>query len=130
MTSAATPCSSKTLVVPAGEMDDPQRNVPRALFIVMAIVTTVYIAVFGVAVGTFPGIAGHDNPVAASSALFLGPAGGTLIAVGIILSVFGSSELSLLLFESLLDQPFRRLQFASMSHFAFQLPFKSLEIGG
>lgn len=82
----------ETLVVPAGEMANPQRNVPKALFIVMAIVTTVYMGVFGVAVGTFGGIAGHANPVAAASAAFLGPVGGTLIAAGICLSVFGTNS--------------------------------------
>ena len=81
----------ETLVVPAGEMDNPQRNVPRALFIVMAVVTVVYMGIFGVAVGTFDGIAGHANPVAAASAMFMGPAGATLIAVGICLSVFGTN---------------------------------------
>ena len=82
----------ETLVVPAGEMANPQRNVPKALFIVMAIVTTVYMGVFGVAVATFDGIAGHENPVAAASAAFLGPVGGTLIAAGICLSVFGTNS--------------------------------------
>lgn len=82
----------ETLVVPAGEMANPQRNVPKALFIVMAIVTTVYIGVFSVAVGTLDGIAGHANPVAAASANFLGPVGGILIAAGICLSVFGTNS--------------------------------------
>jgi amino acid transporter len=82
----------ETLVVPAGEMANPQKNVPKALFIVMAIVTVVYMGVFGVAVGTFDGIAGHSNPVAAASAQFMGPIGGTLIAVGICLSVFGTNS--------------------------------------
>ena len=82
----------ETLVVPAGEMADPQKNVPRALFIVMTLVTVVYMGIFGVAVGTFGGIAGHANPVAAASAAFMGPIGGTLIAVGICLSVFGTNS--------------------------------------
>lgn len=82
----------ETLVVPAGEMANPQRNVPKALFMVMGIVTAVYMGVFAVAVGTFGGIAGHANPVAAASANFLGPVGGTLIAVGICLSVFGTNS--------------------------------------
>ena len=82
----------ETLVVPAGEMANPQKNVPKALFIVMAIVTTVYMGVFSVAVGTFGGIAGHANPVAAASAQFMGPIGGTLIAIGICLSVFGTNS--------------------------------------
>lgn len=82
----------ETLVVPAGEMANPQRNVPKALFIVMALVTVVYMGIFTVAVGTFGGIAGHPNPVAAASAQFMGPLGGTLIAVGIVLSVFGTNS--------------------------------------
>ena len=82
----------ETLVVPAGEMDNPQRNVPKALFIVMALVTVVYMGIFTVAVGTFGGIAGHANPVAAASTNFMGPIGGTLIAVGICLSVFGTNS--------------------------------------
>lgn len=82
----------ETLVVPAGEMANPQKNVPRALFIVMAVVTLVYMGIFGVAVGTFGGIAGHANPVAAASSAFMGPMGGTVIAVGICLSVFGTNS--------------------------------------
>ena len=82
----------ETLVVPAGEMANPQKNVPRALFIVMAVVTLVYMGIFGVAVGTFSGIAGHANPVAAASSAFMGPMGGTVIAVGICLSVFGTNS--------------------------------------
>jgi amino acid transporter len=82
----------ETLVVPAGEMENPQKNVPRALFIVMAIVTTVYMGIFSVAVGTFDGLAGHANPVAFASAAFMGPVGGTLIAIGICLSVFGTNS--------------------------------------
>jgi amino acid transporter len=82
----------ETLVVPAGEMSNPQQNVPKALFIVMTLVTVVYMGIFTVAVGTFDGIAGHANPVAAASANFMGPIGGTLIAVGICLSVFGTNS--------------------------------------
>ena len=82
----------ETMVVPAGEMDNPKRSVPLALFIVMAVVTGVYMLVFSVAIGTFEGIAGHGNPVAAASEGFMGPAGATLIAVGICLSVFGTNS--------------------------------------
>jgi len=81
----------ETLVVPAGEMRDPQKNVPRALLIVMGVVTAVYVAVLVVAVGTFPGLAGHENPVAAASELVMGPVGGTIVALGICVSVFGTN---------------------------------------
>jgi amino acid transporter len=82
----------ETMVVPAGEMSNPQRSVPMALFLVLAICTTIYIGVFVVAVGTFPGMAGHANPVAGASAHVMGPLGGTFIAAGIVLSVFGTNS--------------------------------------
>ncbi len=76
-------------VVPAGEMKNPQRSVPIALISVMALVALAYVAVFVVTIGTFPNLAGHENPVAAASELFLGETGGLLIAAGIVVSVFG-----------------------------------------
>ncbi len=81
----------ETLVVPAGEMQSPQRSVPLALLVVLTIVSVVYIAVLGVAIGTFDGVAGHKNPVAAASEVFMGPVGGTIVAVGIAISVFGTN---------------------------------------
>ena len=82
----------ETLVVPAGEMANPKRAVPMALLWVMGIVMVIYCAVFIVAIGTFSELAGHKNPVAAASKGFLGPVGGTLVAVGIVLSVFGTNS--------------------------------------
>jgi amino acid transporter len=81
----------ETLVVPAGEMANPQRSVPLAMMIVMSVVSVVYIAVLTVALGTFPDIAGHGNPVAEASRQFMGPLGGTLVAAGIVISVFGTN---------------------------------------
>jgi amino acid transporter len=81
----------ETLVVPAGEMENPKRNVPLALLVVMLTVTMVYIGVLCVSIGTLDGLAGHKNPVAAASRLFLGPTGGLIVAVGIAISVFGTN---------------------------------------
>jgi amino acid transporter len=58
----------------------------------MGIVMTIYCSVFVVAIGTFEGLAGHPNPVAAASQGFLGPVGGTIVAVGIVFSVFGTNS--------------------------------------
>lgn len=81
----------ETLVVPAGEMENPKRNVPLALLIVMIVVTIVYMGVLSVSIGTLDGIAGHENPVKAAAAVFLGPTGGLLIGLGIAISVFGTN---------------------------------------
>jgi len=77
--------------VPAGEMNNPQKSVPIALMAVMAIVSVVYLAVLTVSIGTLPEIAGHGNPVAAAASNVLGPIGGTLVAAGIVISVFGTN---------------------------------------
>jgi amino acid transporter len=72
-------------------MRNPQKSVPIALMVVLALVSVIYISVLGVAFGTLPGIADHPNPVAAASALVMGPVGGTIIAIGIVVSVFGTN---------------------------------------
>jgi len=82
----------ETMVVPAGEMANPKRSVPLALFIVLGICTVVYLAVFAVAAGTLPQLAGDTNPVANAASNFMGAAGGTLIGIGIVLSVFGTNS--------------------------------------
>ena len=82
----------ETMVVPAGEMENPQRAVPLSLFIVLAVCTVVYMSVYAVATGTHMSLAGSTNPVAEASANFLGPAGATLIGLGIVLSVFGTNS--------------------------------------
>ena len=81
----------ETLVVPAGEMQNPKKSVPLAMLLVMTIVSVVYISVLSVAVGTFEDLAGHPNPIAAASAQIMGPWGGTLVAVGVCISVFGTN---------------------------------------
>lgn len=82
----------ETMVVPAGEMENPQRTVPLSLFIVLAVCTVVYMCVYAVATGTHTSLAGSENPVAEASANFLGPGGATLIGLGICLSVFGTNS--------------------------------------
>jgi amino acid transporter len=82
----------ETMVVPAGEMANPRRSVPLALFIVLSVCTVIYLAVFAVAAGTLSELAGDKNPVAHAASQFMGAAGGTLIGVGIVLSVFGTNS--------------------------------------
>lgn len=87
----------ENVAVVAGETRDPQHNVPWALMAVMGLVMALYVAVFLVAAGTHPALAGADAPVAGAAAAFLGPVGGTLIGVGVAVSVFGTSAGSALI---------------------------------
>ena len=79
------------MVVPAGEMKNPQRTVPLALFIVIVVSAVLYISIYCVATGTLPSLAEAENPVASAAQQFMGPWGTTLISVGIALSVFGTN---------------------------------------
>ncbi len=77
------------LPVPAGEMREPRRAVPQALFLVMGTVTLVYLGIWAVCAGTLPTLAGSESPVSDAAARFLGPAGTFLVSLGILLSVLG-----------------------------------------
>ena len=79
------------MVVPAGEMKNPQRTVPLSLFIVIVVSAVLYISIYCVATGTLPSLAEAENPVASAAQQFMGPFGTTLISVGIALSVFGTN---------------------------------------
>lgn len=87
----------ENVAVVAGETREPQRHVPVALMTVMAVVMVLYVAVFLVAAGTHPAIAGAPAPVAGAASAFLGPVGGTLIGAGIAVSVFGTAAGSALI---------------------------------
>lgn len=81
----------ETLVVPAGEMDNPKRSVPLALIIVMSLVAMIYISVLAVSIALVPEVAQSKSPVADASIVLLGPIGGTLIGYGILCSVLGTN---------------------------------------
>lgn len=76
----------------AGEVREPQRNLPRAFVAGIAIVTLVYVltsAVFMALVPTPPTRDATAYAARVGERLF-GPAGGTVLALGVIVSVVGS----------------------------------------
>lgn len=77
------------LAVPAGEMRNPKKDIPKALFLVIVGSTLIYVLVQTVAVGTYPQLAGSKKPLADAATCFLGPSGGLLIAVGALLAIAG-----------------------------------------
>ncbi len=82
--------------IPAGEVRDPQRNLPRALLIAILVVAIVYILVQIVCVGTLPGLAQSTKPLADAGAHFLGTAGGAIISAGAVISITGNLNILLL----------------------------------
>ncbi|HRC84872.1 MAG TPA: APC family permease [Thermoanaerobaculia bacterium] len=86
----------ENLVVPAGEMRDPRRHLPVALGAVLALVAALYLGVQGVTTGTLPSLAGEKNGVARAAEAFLGPAGGRMVAAGVLVSILGVNSASAL----------------------------------
>ncbi|MEP6730891.1 MAG: amino acid permease [bacterium] len=80
----------ESALVPSGEVVDPARTVPKAIFLAMAVVTLVYVALQIVAQGLLGGALANDpTPLASAAGVAMGPAGRTLILVGSVISMFG-----------------------------------------
>src|SRR5436853_294920 len=83
-------------VIPAGEADDPRRNLPQALLIAIATVVVIYILLQIVCVGTLPDLGASERPLADASTRFLGLIGGRIIAAGALISILGNLNVRLL----------------------------------
>lgn len=82
--------------IPAGEVRDPQKNMPRALIIAILVVAVLYILIQIVCVGTLPGLAQSQKPLADAGTQFLGTAGGAIISAGAIISITGNLNILML----------------------------------
>jgi APA family basic amino acid/polyamine antiporter len=82
--------------IPAGEVRDPKRNLPHALLIAIAVVAFLYILIQLVCVGTLPGLAQSQRPLADAGSVFMGAAGGAIISAGAIISITGNLNILVL----------------------------------
>ena len=82
--------------VPGGEVDDPARTIPFALLAGLAIVTVIYAGVQVVAVGTLPGLAVSDRPLAEAAERIAGQPGAVVMVIGALLSTLGVAHAILL----------------------------------
>lgn len=83
-------------VIPAGEIRDPQRNLPLAILTAISVVALLYISIQVVCIGTLPGLATSQRPLADASNVFLGRAGGAIISAGVIVSIIGNLNVLIL----------------------------------
>jgi len=80
----------ESALVPSGEVRDPARTVPRAIFVAMTIVALLYVAIQLVAQGLLgAALPGDPTPLASAAGVALGPAGRSMILVGSTISMFG-----------------------------------------
>ena len=78
-------------LIPSGEVKNPAKTVPRAIYIALAITTALYILIQLVAQGSLgPHLADSTvAPLAETAATFLGHAGAVLLLAGATISGFG-----------------------------------------
>lgn len=82
--------------VPAGEIRNPQKYLPRALLMAIGVVATLYVLIQIVCVGTLPELASSQKPLADAGLRFMGSRGARVIAAGAVISIIGNLNIVLL----------------------------------
>ena len=82
----------ESATVPAGNVDRPEITIPRATIIGVVFAAVIYISVTAVAIGVLPRdfLAGSTAPLADVAGTMWGATGGILVAVGAVISTFGT----------------------------------------
>ena len=79
----------ESALVPSGEVVDPARTVPRAIFVAMAVVALLYVSIQLVAQGLLgPQLPGDATPLASAAQVAFGGVGRALILIGSTVSMF------------------------------------------
>lgn len=74
----------------AEDMENPEKNLPRAIVVVMCIVSAFYLLIQAVSIGILgPDLASTKTPIANAAAVFLGPFGALLVTAGTLISIGG-----------------------------------------
>jgi amino acid transporter len=77
-------------LVPGGESKNPQRDMPRALVLALAVATGLYILIQIATQRLLPDLAGSERPIVEAGEAFLGRAGAAIVVLAIIASVGGN----------------------------------------
>lgn len=83
-------------VVLAGETKEPGKTIPFGLIVGIVIVAVFYIFIQIVSIGTLPGLATSERPIADAASVFLGGFGAAFITVGALISIFGNLNVGVL----------------------------------
>ncbi len=86
----------ESVLVNTGEIDNPRKTLPFALLAGTAVVAVFYILIQVVSIGTLPGLADSEKPLAEAAAGFMGPAGATMIALGAFVSILATLNVLML----------------------------------
>lgn len=86
----------EVLGVPSGEIEDPAKTIPFALLAGLGVVAVIYVGVQVVAIGTLPGLATSQRPLADAAGQIFGRPGATVMVAGALISTLGVSHAILL----------------------------------
>jgi amino acid transporter len=80
----------ESALIPGGEVNKPQRDVPVAILAALPLVTVIYFLVQVVVVHTLANPAQNARPLSSAALVFGGNAMATVVALGALVSTFGS----------------------------------------
>src|SRR5687768_9223832 len=80
----------ESVLINTGEITNPRKNLPFALITGFIFITVFYCLIQLVSIGTLPGLASSEKPLADAANLFMGKWGGILIASGAVISITGT----------------------------------------
>jgi amino acid transporter len=83
-------------VIPGGETREPRRTIPFAIITAMAFIALLYVMIHAVCMAVVPNLAHSSRPVADAAQALFGPAGASIAAAGVIVSVAGNLNIVLL----------------------------------
>ncbi len=84
----------ESALIPAGETQEPDRAMRRALLWGLVIVTILYALIQAVSLAVLPDLANSARPLVDVGAALLGPVGAMIVGVGVVVSVGGNAASS------------------------------------
>jgi amino acid transporter len=116
-------------LIPAGELKDPRRDIPRAILVSLPIVAVVYFLIQTVVIRALPNSALTDHPLSAAACVYGGGIMASIVSVGALISSLGS------LAANMVANPRLTLAFAEQGDFPrwfgtihrrYQTPYASI----
>ena len=120
-------------LIPAGEVKEPRKNYPFALFTALAVVAFIYIMVQVVSIGTLPNLAASERPLADAANAFMGPVGAAVIVVGALISILGNLNVGILGATRIIYAMGARDQLPTVlarTHVRFRTPWVAIVLNG
>src|SRR6056297_25781 len=80
----------ESALLPAGEVRNPARAMPVALFSALITVTVLYVAIQSISVAALPDLAGSERALIDVAEVLMGSTGAILLTIGVVVSVGGN----------------------------------------